>query len=58
MNKKILRFVPFAVLFAGFPAWIIWWLESPHLLAYAYATLSYVVVMFAVGIWAIIKALA
>lgn len=40
-----MRWLPLAALVIGFPAWMVGWMESPHVLVYLYALLFYVAVM-------------
>ena len=35
------RLIPGSLLLLGFPAWFVWWLQSPNVLTYLYAVTLY-----------------
>jgi hypothetical protein len=47
------RIIPGTILMLAFPAWFVWWIESPHILVYLYAVMLYAVVAALLMAWGV-----
>jgi len=47
-----MRWIPVAILFAGIPAWFVYWINASHVLIFMYALFGYGALTAFAGCWA------